>query len=51
MDAELANGNPGYMNSFMRKYLDVMISWVCPVLLGGLSVLIIDRYFGLGIFF
>jgi NSS family neurotransmitter:Na+ symporter len=51
MDAELANGNPGYMNSVMRKYLNVMITWVCPVLLGGLSVLIIDRYFGLGIFF
>jgi NSS family neurotransmitter:Na+ symporter len=51
MDAELANGNTGYMNSFMRKYLHVMITWVCPVLLGGLSVLIIDRYFGLGIFF
>ncbi|QOI98287.1 MAG: sodium-dependent transporter [Flammeovirgaceae bacterium] len=51
MDAELVNGNPGYMNSFMRKYLHVMITWVCPVLLGGLSVLIIDRYFGLGVFF
>jgi NSS family neurotransmitter:Na+ symporter len=51
MDAELANGNAGYMNSFLRKYLNVMIAWVCPVLLGGLSVLIIDRYFGLGIFF
>lgn len=51
MDAELANGNAGYMNSFLRKYLNVMITWVCPVLLGGLSVLIIDRYFGLGIFF
>ncbi|MFN3841213.1 MAG: sodium-dependent transporter [Cyclobacteriaceae bacterium] len=51
MDAELVNGNPGYMNSFFRKYLTIMITWVCPILLGGLSVLIVDRYFGLGIFF
>lgn len=51
MNEELAHGNPGYMNSFMRRYLNFMISWVCPVLLGGLSILIIDRYFGLNIFF
>ncbi len=51
MNAELVNGNPGYMNSFMRKYLNFMIAWVCPVLLGGLSLLIIDRYFGFGVFF
>lgn len=51
MNAELKEGNPAYPNSFFEKYLNFMISYVCPVLLGGLSILIIDKYFGLGIFF
>lgn len=51
MDAELAQGNDQYMNSFMRKYLKFMISYVCPIALGLLSILIIDKYFGLGFIF
>ncbi len=48
MHDELAIGSPGYMNSFVRSYLDFTITWVCPVLLSILSVLvIIDQFFGL----
>ncbi len=48
MDNELAIGNAGYMSSFLRKYLHFTISYVCPVLLGILSILIIlDKFFGL----
>lgn len=51
MDAELALGNDRYMSSFLRKYLHIMISYVCPALLGIMSLLIIDKYFELGIIF
>lgn len=48
MDAELAIGNAGYMSSFIRKYLHFTISYVCPTLLGILSILIIlDKFIGL----
>jgi NSS family neurotransmitter:Na+ symporter len=51
MNAELAQGNENYMNSFLRKYLNFMISYICPLLLGVMSLLIIDKYFALGIVF
>jgi NSS family neurotransmitter:Na+ symporter len=48
MHAELEIGNPGYKDSFLKKYLSVTIQYVCPVLLGILSILIIiDKFFGL----
>jgi neurotransmitter:Na+ symporter, NSS family len=48
MDEELSQGNENYMNSFMRKYLNFTIQYVCPVLLGILSVLvIIDKFYGI----
>jgi NSS family neurotransmitter:Na+ symporter len=48
MDNELAIGNAGYMNSFLRTYLSYTIRFVCPILLGILSILIIiDKFFGL----
>lgn len=48
MDDELALGNDGYKNSFMRKYLNFTIQYVCPTLLGLLSILIIiDKFYGL----
>jgi len=48
MDEELAVGNENYMNSFMRKYLNFAIQYVCPVLLGILSILvIIDKFYGI----
>lgn len=48
MDEELARGDATYRNSFIRKYIHFTISYVCPILLGILSVLIIiDKFFGL----
>jgi NSS family neurotransmitter:Na+ symporter len=48
MDEELARGNPMYMSTFVRRYLHFTIQYVCPVLLGILSVLVvIDKFFGL----
>jgi len=48
MDEELSIGNENYMNSFVRKYLNFTIQYVCPVLLGVLSVMvIIDKFFGI----
>lgn len=48
MHEELSIGNPGYMNSALKKYIHVMVTTVCPILLGILSVLIIfDKFFGI----
>ncbi|HEX6226796.1 MAG TPA: sodium-dependent transporter [Chryseolinea sp.] len=48
MHEELEVGNPGYRNSFLKKYLNVTIQYVCPILLGILSFLIIiDKFIGL----
>src|SRR5688572_19897769 len=49
MHEELEQGNPGYKNSFLKKYLTFAIQYVCPVLLGILSILIIiDKFVGIG---
>lgn len=45
LDEEIAHGNEGYANSFMRKYLHVMIGYVGPIILGIMSLLIITHYF------
>jgi NSS family neurotransmitter:Na+ symporter len=48
MNDELAIGNPHYHDSFIKKYINFTIQYVCPVLLGVLSILIIiDKFFGL----
>ena len=48
MHEELATGNENYSRSFMKKYLNFTIQYVCPVLLGIMSILIlIDKFFGL----
>jgi neurotransmitter:Na+ symporter, NSS family len=45
---ELTEGNPGFMGSFSRRYVNFTIAYVCPALLGVLSVLIIiDKFVGL----
>jgi neurotransmitter:Na+ symporter, NSS family len=47
LDHELEQGNPGYLRSFTRRYINLTIVYVCPLLLGVLSVLIlIDKLFG-----
>jgi neurotransmitter:Na+ symporter, NSS family len=48
MSEELAQGNPGYKNSFLEKYINFTIRYVCPVLLGIFSILIIlDKFIGI----
>ena len=48
MNDELAVGNPNYQESFIKKYINFTIQYVCPVLLGVLSILIIiDKFYGL----
>ena len=48
MNDELEIGNPNYAGSFLKQYINFTISWVCPILLGVLSILIIfDKFFGI----
>jgi NSS family neurotransmitter:Na+ symporter len=48
MDAELAQGNETFMTSAWRKYLHFTIRYVCPILLGIMSILIIiEKFVGL----
>jgi NSS family neurotransmitter:Na+ symporter len=48
MNAELALGNQNFFNSFAQRYVNFTIVYVCPALLGVLSILIIiDKFFGL----
>lgn len=52
MNEELAIGNDSYSGSFLKKYIDFTISWVCPILLGVLSLLIIfDKFWGIDLIF
>ena len=48
MNAELSIGNETYMGSILQKYISFTIQYVCPLLLGILSILvIIDKFFGI----
>lgn len=48
MHEELSLGNENYSTSFLKKYLNFTIQYVCPILLGVLSLLVlIDKFFGL----
>jgi neurotransmitter:Na+ symporter, NSS family len=47
---ELSLGNPSFKNSFLKSYLKITIAYVCPILLGIMSVLIIiDKFWGLAL--
>lgn len=48
MDEELQMGYSGYLKSGIRTYLNFVITWVSPLLLGVMSVLIIiEKFFAL----
>jgi NSS family neurotransmitter:Na+ symporter len=48
MNAELSLGNKTFMGSFLQKYINFTISYICPVLLGIMSILIIiDKFYGI----
>jgi neurotransmitter:Na+ symporter, NSS family len=49
MNEELELGAEGFKSTFLRRYIDVTISWVCPIILGVLSIMIfLDKFFGIG---
>ena len=51
MHEELEKGDPGFRTRFVRRYLDFTITWVCPIILGVLSlVIILENFFGVVIF-
>lgn len=48
LSEELATGNPNYKGSFLEAYINVIIKYVIPVVLGIFSVMIIiEKFFGL----
>ena len=47
---EIAQGNEGYMGSFIKKYLDVTLSYICPVILGLIFILTVSqKFFGINL--
>ncbi len=48
LNAEIAEGNPGYRGSFVEKFVNLMVSYFCPAVLGIMFVLtVLDRFFGI----
>jgi NSS family neurotransmitter:Na+ symporter len=48
MNAELSLGNERFMGTTIQRYLNITIGYVCPIILGIMSVLIIiDKFIGL----
>lgn len=48
MNKELTEGNERFMGTTIQKYLNITIGWVCPIILGIMSVIIIlEKFFGL----
>lgn len=48
MNKEIYEGNPGYQGSFLEKYINFTIKYVCPILLGLFSILLVlDKLFGI----
>lgn len=48
LHTELSIGNASYAGSFLQSYVDVAITWICPVILTILSILVIlDKFVGL----
>lgn len=50
MNEEIYEGNPGYKGSFLEKYINFTIRYVCPILLGLFSItIILDKLFGISL--
>jgi NSS family neurotransmitter:Na+ symporter len=48
MNEELSIGSDRYMRSFTQKYISFAIQYICPILLGVMSLFIVyDKFFGL----
>jgi NSS family neurotransmitter:Na+ symporter len=47
MSEEVSIGNPGYKGSVLEKFITVMISYICPLVLGIMFILtILQKFFG-----
>lgn len=47
LSEEISHGNPGYKGSFLEKFFNTMIRFVCPVVLGIMFVLtLLQKFFG-----
>jgi NSS family neurotransmitter:Na+ symporter len=45
---ELSSGNPNYMGSWVQKYVDFSITYIAPVILGGIFILkVLELFFGI----
>jgi NSS family neurotransmitter:Na+ symporter len=50
MSEEISQGYPGYIGSIWEKFFNVMITYICPLVLGAMFVLtILQKFFGIGI--
>ena len=48
MNTELTSGNERFMGTSLQRYLNITIGYVCPIILGIMSVIIIlEKFFGL----
>ncbi len=51
MTLELEEGNPGYGATFLRKYINFMVTVICPVVLGFIFLYtVLDKVFGIALF-
>lgn len=52
MNAELSTGNQSFIGSLTQRYINFTIAYICPTLLGVLSILIVlDKFWGISILF
>jgi neurotransmitter:Na+ symporter, NSS family len=50
LNEEIAQGYPNYHGSFVEKFINLMVSYFCPIVLGIIFVLtVLDRFFGIAL--
>ena len=50
MSDEISQGNPNYKGSFLEKFITIMISYICPFVLGIMFILtMLQKFFGISI--
>ncbi len=51
LSEELAMGYPGYKGSFIEMFINVMISFVCPLIIGSVFIItVLQKFIGITIF-
>lgn len=49
MSEEVSKGNPNYKGSFLEKFITIMISYICPLVLGVMFILtMLQKFFWSG---